>query len=334
MSNYYYTKLHILKEIFDTQDIILENNYLTVQEKQYPILHDVIVLLDETDYTEFVSKELQISTQAKSSDTQHLASDIQYSFGEEWKNFHNVLTEHEKEFYQYFDIVDLDTLKGKRICDLGCGNGRWSYFLKDICQTLILLDFSDAIFTARSNLSDTDNCLFFMGDLQVLPFKHDFVDFLYCLGVLHHLPTPCLDEVKNLKQFAPQLLIFLYYALDNRPAHFRLILKWITWLRQLFTKVHSPMFRKAITGAGTYFLYLPLVYFGHLLKPFRLSSYVPLYEFYQDKGIERIQQDVYDRFFTSIEQRVTRREIRQLCDTFSQVTISESLPYWHFLCER
>ncbi|MBL0059822.1 MAG: hypothetical protein IPP35_12155 [Elusimicrobia bacterium] len=70
------------------------------------------------------------------------------------------------------------------------------------------------------------------------------------------------------------------------------------------------------------------------MNVFGWGRYVPLFEFYQDKSLRRIEQDVYDRFFTSIEQRVSRKEISALTDTFTRVTVSDHLPYWHFLCER
>ena len=65
-----------------------------------------------------------------------------------------------------------------------------------------------------------------------------------------------------------------------------------------------------------------------------LGSAVPLYEVYRGKGLRRIQQDVYDRFFTRIEQRVSRAQIAELRRDFSAVRIADSLPYWHFLLGR
>jgi len=182
------------------------------------------------------------------------------------------------------------------------------------------------------HLEHSENCLFFMGDLQTIPFKNNFVDFMFSLGVLHHLPTNCLEEVVKLKKYSKELLIFLYYALDNKPAYFRLILKIVTIIRKALSKVHRPFNRKIITNIATFGVYLPLIAFGYLLKPFKLSKFVPLFDFYHDKGIKRIKQDVYDRFFTSIEQRVTRKEILQLENNFSSITISKNLPFWHFLC--
>jgi hypothetical protein len=81
-------------------------------------------------------------------------------------------------------------------------------------------------------------------------------------------------------------------------------------------------------------VYVPLIGAGSALRRFGLSHLVPLYDFYHDKSRRRIEQDVYDRFFTRIEQRVTRKEILALQNTYRRVIVSDHLPYWHFLCER
>jgi SAM-dependent methyltransferase len=220
------------------------------------------------------------------------------------------------------------------VCDLGCGIGRWSYFLKDAAREMMLVDFSNAIFVARQNLSSAPNALFFMGDIKKLPFADNFCDFLFSLGVLHHLPSDCLNETRALRRYSPRLLVFLYYALDNRPFYFRAILKIVTILRQILCRIHRPSIRKMIAVLGALLIYKPLVLLGTILKPFEGSRFVPLYEFYHDKSLKRIEQDVYDRFFTRIEQRVSRKDILTLTDCFSKVTVSEKIPYWHFTCDR
>lgn len=331
---YYADKLPVLKEVFGTGDIWLEQGYLRVGDRRYPIIDDVIVVTEPWQYTGFVRQHLPAEPEAAPGKNAAFAEDIQFTFGEEWKNYDKVLPEHEREFRQYFDIVDLGKLSGKRVCDLGCGMGRWSYFLAGRCRELVLVDFSDAIFAARRNLAASNNCLFFMADLKALPFKDDFADLVFSLGVLHHLPTPCLNEVRALRRCAPELLVFLYYALDNRPWHFRLLLSGVTMVRTAVSKVRNPLFRKLFSLAGTWGVYLPLVFAGKMLRPFGRASAVPLYDFYNDKSIARIEQDVYDRFFTRIEQRVSRQDINTLRDTFSEVLISEHLPYWHFRCRR
>ncbi len=325
---YYTNKIDSLRDLFDTPDISVQDNALRVGSKTYPIVQDVIILSDASPHPYSLSLGERVGVRGD------FAEDIQFTFGEEWKTYHHILPEHQKEFAQYFDIVDLASLKPSRVCDLGCGMGRWSYFLKDYCKEIVLVDFSDAIFMARKNLAQATNALFFMGDLKQQPFRDNFADFLFCLGVLHHLPTPCLEEVRRLKSAAPKLLIFLYYALDNRPWHFRALLNIVTGARWALSRVRNRAFRKLVSWAGTWFLYMPLVLLGKGFQLFGAGRFIPLYEFYHDKSVRRIEQDVYDRFFTRIEQRVTRRQILDLQDTFSRVTVSDRPPYWHFICER
>jgi SAM-dependent methyltransferase len=294
----------------------------------------VIILLEPARLPEGVRRRIGFADPGGASDPPEFARDIQHTFGEEWGRFPAVLPEHREEFARYFDLVDIGGLAGKRVCDLGCGIGRWSHFLRGACRELILVDFSEAIFVARGNLRSADNVLYFLGDLKSLPFRDDFADFLFCLGVLHHLPTDALDEVRSLSRCAPELLVFLYYALDNRPESWRMLLSLVTRLRLLLSRVRNPAARSAVTWLLTLTVYLPLVGLGHALRPLGLSHLVPLHDFYRGKSVERIRQDVYDRFFTRIEQRFTRRQILSLASTFGEIFVSEHPPYWHFLCRR
>ena len=198
----------------------------------------------------------------------------------------------------------------------------------------MLVDFSEAVFVARRNLSEAENALFFMADIKQLPFRDNFADLVYCIGVLHHLPTDALGEVRGLAKYAPRLLIYLYSALDGYPVHFRIMFALVNLLRGTVCNIRNAAFRLIFTWIAMVVLYLPMIAIGILLRPFGLSGRVPLYEFYHDKSLQRIRQDVYDRFFTRIEQRFSRAQIATLKDTFSTITISDGLPVWHFLCER
>lgn len=334
MHIYYSDKLNSLKDVFGTTKIELKEDFVKVGNVQYPIVNDVIILIEPKYYTDLVRAKLKETSEAGENISDAFAEDIQYSFGEEWKSYSDIKPEHEKEFDLYFDIVNIDSLKNSKVCDLGCGIGRWSYFLKDKCKELILVDFSDAIFEARRNLQDSTNCLFFMGDLKKLPFKDDFADLLYSLGVLHHLPSDCLQEVRGLKNYASNILIYLYYSLDNRPFYFKLALAFVTIVRKLLAKNRSILFRKIISLFITLTVYKPFIIVGSFLNLFGLGKFVPLYEAYHPHSIGRLEQDVYDRFFTSIEQRVSKKQVEMLNDTFGEILISEKIPYWHFLCKR
>jgi len=330
---YYDDKLDALRDLFGSHAVTLGEDRLTVEGLSYQIIDDVIVLLDPAQYPPSLASRLGLAGPAAIG-TDTYSPDIQHTFGEEWQEFPEFLEEHEWEFRGYFDIVDLDGLAEKRVCDLGCGNGRWAHLLRSHAKELVLVDFSEAIFVARRNLAEAENALFFMADIKRLPFRDDFADLVYCIGVLHHLPTDALTEVRNLAKYAPRLLIYLYSALDGYPIHYRTIFAVVNLLRRAVCTVRNAAFRLIFTWVAMFLLYLPMIVLGTILRPFGLSKRVPLYEFYQDKTLKRIRQDVYDRFFTRIEQRVSRDQIATLKDTFAKVTISDGLPVWHFLCER
>lgn len=323
-------QLEAMRDLFGRPDVNIEATALLVGERRYPILDGVIILLDESRYPASVRRRLSAGTGAAT--TEDFDPDIQFTFGEEWQRFPDILPEHRREFENYFDLVDVLALEDAVVMDLGCGIGRWSHFLQPHVRQLVLVDFSDAIFVARRNLAHAPNALFFMADLKQLPFRAGFADLVVCLGVLHHLPTNALHEVRALRRYATRVLVYLYYALDNRPPHYRMLLAGVSALRKALARVRGERARSVIVSALTYAVYLPLISLGRLLAPTGLSSHVPLYDGYRTDSLTRIRQDVYDRFFTGIEQRFTKKEILGLRDTYDDVQVSTRIPYWHFLC--
>lgn len=331
--SYYSDKTGVLVDIFGANHVEVERSVIVVDGAHFPIVDDVIVLLPPGRYTRRVIESIGNQKALGPETNTPFAADIQYTFGQEWQTHRDILGEHEGEFQDYFDLIDFDSLDRALVCDLGCGSGRWSYYLRQRCRQLILVDFSDAIFVARHNLRDCPSALFFMGDITNLPFRPGFADLVICLGVLHHLPTPALDAVRRMKPLAPRILAYLYYALDNRPFYFRLLLVPVSALRRLTARIRGKRKRDVVSWLLTLAVYTPLVTAGKLASLVGLGRYVPLYETYGSKSLRRIRQDVYDRFFTRIEQRVDRASILGLRDTFASVTVSRGLPYWHFLCE-
>lgn len=260
--------------------------------------------------------------------------DVRRSFSEEWETYGEFLPEHDQEFAAYFDLVDLDSLKDSVVIDLGCGSGRWSAKLAPNCKAIVLVDFSDAIFVAQHNLADADNAIFFRGDVTDLPFVDSCVDFLFSLGVLHHLDQPCLPVARDLMRLGPRGLFYLYYALDNRPGYFRPLLRGVTAARGALGRVQSEHARRRISRALAWGVYRPMVGVGSIAQRLGISAPVPLYESYRGKSIDRIEQDAYDRFFTSIEQRVSREEIRSAFSSPWRVEFSDQEPYWHFFVTK
>ena len=331
---YYENKLEILSAIFGTSKIELGPASLNVSGKVFPIVDDVIIFLKPHQIPGLIAEKIKCNSQDEEI-APSIAKDIQYTFGEEWKTYNKILPQHHDEFKLYFDLIDLEALESKRFGDLGCGIGRWSYFLKDIAKEIVLVDFSESIFEARKNLSESDNMIFIMADVLDLPFQDDTFDFIFSLGVLHHVPSPALQSVRKLSNLAPEFLVYLYYALDNRGILYKLIFYFVDLIRNLINNITSSTIRNILTEILMWLLYIPTIFVGKIMSMLGVSaSKVPFYSIYGHMNLGRIRQDVYDRFFTRIEQRVSKKEIQKLSDTFSEIIVSESLPYWHFLCRK
>jgi SAM-dependent methyltransferase len=258
---------------------------------------------------------------------------IQFTFGEEWTTYDQLIPDHDEEFSRYFDLLDLRSLRECRVLDAGSGIGRWAIKIEPHVKELVCVDFSDAIFLTARHLANSEKTLCVMADVTKLPFRQRCFDLIYSLGVLHHLPTSALEAVRQLKKLSEALLIYVYYALDNRPSHFRWMFRAADILRRVVCKVRNHWFRWAFAKLITAIVYQPLVGLGNLAQFIGKGEHVPLWSFYHGKTFRRIEQDVYDRFFTGIEQRFSRAEIeKELTGDFHRIVFSDIEPYWHFMC--
>lgn len=249
------------------------------------------------------------------------------SFGYEWEKFKDIQPDYQKIGRDYFDLIDRVDVNDKLILDCGCGIGRWAKFLVNNFKPrwLYCIDLSRAAFTAARHLKNSKNASVFQGDIYKMPFKDEYFDFIYSLGVLHHLPD--VDKAfsilsKKLKK-GGKFLVYLYYALDNKPFYFKLFLKPIILLRYITVRLPKNILY-IFSKIFAIVIYLPLIYLGKLLK-----KDLPL-GYYKDKGLQVIFNDCFDRLSAPLEKRFTRSQILMLFEKhgFRKIKISESMPYW------
>ena len=111
------------------------------------------------------------------------------SFGFEWATFNEVIDEYEANFLSYISPIEKQFFKGKLVLDAGCGAGRHSYFAAKYGAEVIAFDLSKAVEAAYKNTSRFPKVHVLQADIYNLPFKKEF-DYIFCIGVLHHLPDP------------------------------------------------------------------------------------------------------------------------------------------------
>ena len=265
--------------------------------------------------------------------------DVADGFGREWSIFRQGEDELSAEqrrlmFDSFFAVFPWERLPpgGGTGLDVGCGSGRWAMLVAPRVAHLHLIDVSpEALAVARDNLTGAANVSFHAASVGEIPVPDASQDFAYSLGVLHHVPDTrggIADIARKLKPGAP-LLLYLYYAFDNRPAWFRAIWLASNAVRRVVSRM-PPWLQLAVSRIIATGIYWPLARGAWLVERTGLSpAGLPL-AWYRDKSFYVMRTDAYDRFCTRLEQRFTRAEIEAMLIEagFGSIRFSDREPYW------
>ncbi|MBI3699890.1 MAG: class I SAM-dependent methyltransferase [Afipia sp.] len=259
-------------------------------------------------------------------------------FGHEWSTFRQGERElsdadRQKIFNDYFSIFPWDRLKADSVgMDVGCGSGRWSVLVAPRVGHLHLLDASEAaLAVARQNLAGANNVTFHRASVGEIPVADRSLDFAFSLGVLHHVPdtqAAIKAVAAKLKPGAP-FLIYLYYALDNRPAWYRALWKLSNVFRIVISALPETP-RLWISQIIAVTVYWPLARLAGLVEKLGFSASALPLEYYKDRDFYVMRTDAYDRFCTRLEQRFSRKQIDDMLSAagFADIRFSESTPFW------
>ncbi len=233
---------------------------------------------------------------------------------------------------KYFSIYPIKNIKKNfEVFDMGCGSGRWANIIASKVKLLHCVEPSKAINIAKKNLSNYDNVIFHQTSVEDPGIKKDSQDFGYSLGVLHHLPDTegaIKSCVELLKPGAP-LLLYLYYAFDNRPLWYRIIWNFSNRIRKIISKM--PSFLKFfLSDVIAFLVYYPLARLCYVLKKININvENIPL-SYYQNLSFYTMRTDSRDRFGTPLEKRFTKKQIITMMKNsgLEEIKFSSSSPYW------
>jgi SAM-dependent methyltransferase/uncharacterized protein YbaR (Trm112 family) len=257
------------------------------------------------------------------------------SFSFEWQRFqfHQLRADWEKNFLDYMQPRGPEFFRGKRVLDAGCGSGRHTYYAAKFGAEVVAVDLSDAIDVARANTGEIGQVCTIQADLYNLPFASESFDFIYCIGVLHHLPDPEAAFRNLLRYLKPggEIQIYVYWRPEGWSVK-RALLSIVDAMRCLTIRLpHRLLYGLSYPLAG-------LAYAGFVL-PYRLLRSVPgtagLAERlpmrqYADYSFRVCVNDQFDRFSTPIENRYTKAEIEAWLERagLEKITV---LPNWGWL---
>jgi len=263
-------------------------------------------------------------------------------FGEEWDRF-NFLDEKElasvkHQFLSYINPLPTTLISRKDlvIADFGAGTGRWSYFFKDLCKRIYVLEPSTKAFEVCRNRFHSDSRVVLLNQsIEENFIDSSSLDLAVSLGVLHHIPNTqkALDSIQEKLRPGGYFLGYLYYALENKPLYYKLIWRMSDLLRRFIS--HLPKTLKfVLADVLALLVYFPLAKFSKLLSRLGFSSDgIPLHH-YSNLSYKVMRNDALDRFGTSLEKRFTKEEIRAMLSAagfdVSTLVFSEHEPFWTF----
>ena len=260
------------------------------------------------------------------------------SFGEEWARF----TQSERElaaadrlamFETYFRIFPWHRLSADSIgADIGCGSGRWAALVAPRVGHLFVVDPSrKALAVAKANLQEFANVTAIEAAADDLPLADGSLDFAYCIGVLHHVPDTvgALRSICGKLKPAAPLLVYIYYALDNRGAAYRLLWQISNLGRAVVSRSPPPLQRTACSLVA-YCVYWPLARTAALLDAAGLLPQNWPLQYYRRRSVYVMRTDAYDRFCTPLEKRFSRVQIEEMlkgcgCE---DIRFSPEMPFW------
>jgi SAM-dependent methyltransferase len=238
----------------------------------------------------------------------------QESFGYEWTHFNDWRPSGQLNFHDYFQGIDLASLEGSAVLDAGCGMGRHARQIAPFARRIVAVDFSRAIEQAARNVSSLPNVDCVQADLLALPVADASFDFVYSLGVLHHL-----DETERalkglVAKIRPggRLRVYLYW---KRHGWRGALLSVATLARRVTTRMPFGLLRATcwMLSIGLYGTVV-LPYRGLSRAGVRAHESWPLFV-YSKYPFNVLYNDQFDRFSAPIEKRYDPDEVKALLES-------------------
>ena len=126
----------------------------------------------------------------------------------------------------------LEILCGRTVLEVGCGAGRFTEVLLAAGARVVACDLSTAVEANYANCSTRPNYFVCQADVRALPVKPNSFDFVICLGVIQHTPSPEQTIAALASCVRPGgTLVIDHYAPDYPVTFVR------RWLRNLLLRL-------------------------------------------------------------------------------------------------
>jgi SAM-dependent methyltransferase len=237
------------------------------------------------------------------------------AFGWQWKHFAELHDEYEAQFLDWIYPLTAEFFRGKVVLDAGCGTGRHAYHAARFgASDVVAFDFSEAVDAARANLGELQNVHVLQADLLNPPFRADdetrMFDFVYCIGVLHHLPDPRAGFLSLSRFVRPGGTIFVWvYGYEGNEF----VRTFVEPLRRLTTRL-SPARLRAVAWPLSLALWAVVKLVYGPLRRTPLFRLLPVREYLASLagfGFRQIYSIVFDQLVAPTSHYIKRSELEE-----------------------
>ena len=198
------------------------------------------------------------------------------AFANSWNNLPKGSVYTSDQFEDWMDPVKRSDIQGKRVLELGCGNG--SLLIHAIAWQPSFfegVDLGDSVLSAEKNLKESGFKNWKITKQDLVKFESTGFDFVFSIGVLHHLKEPKLgfDSVVRNTSKGGRFHCWVYAREGNGV---------IVWIVDPIRKVVSKLpwwFTKYLVATP---LVVPYYLYAKVLASLPACSFLkrfPLYEY-------------------------------------------------------
>jgi SAM-dependent methyltransferase/uncharacterized protein YbaR (Trm112 family) len=237
-------------------------------------------------------------------DTDSASTDTMHSFGYQWNTFSDVYSQWKDDFFDFISPVDDTYFAGKSGLDVGCGMGRYTRVVGELGTEIIGMDLSNAVEAAFVNTRHLPNVHIVQGDIHLPPFRPASFDFVYSLGVLHHLPEPRrgFDGMRQLTRAGGGIILWVYSD-TKHPIY--------TFMRKFTLRLSFRVLRATCLTIAV-MLWLAFILPNKLARAIGLDSFADRIKFqrYARFPFRALHTDLFDEFSAPIIHGHNEPEIR------------------------
>jgi len=251
---------------------------------------------------------------------------IAKGFNFEWKLHSKITAEHKIELqHVYGNLISFNDFNNKIVLDAGCGQGRFAYFNNKYgkAKEVYCIDMGEQVLLAKKNLKEYDNVHIIQASIHNLPFKKNFFDIIYSIGVLHHLPEPIKGYQSLIKHLKPNGKIFVWIYGHS------MISPIINLIKKISLKFPEPVVY--LFSLFPSLLMWPIIIahkIGKNIKPVKYLTDLLPFGFYTDRTFPNLWNINFDKMNSSIAFFSKKKDVKKWNDRnkLKNFRVSERYP--------